>query len=130
MTNVLCLSNAAQLILFAARGDDNPLSDPKTLGFAAVVVVAGLAGAAYFFAKRFREKWLKTSSGALFNGLCGAHELSPSERALLKKIAQAYQLPQPARLFLEPGYFDPDRLAPILGKATEPVISLRNKLFT
>ena len=51
-----------------------------------------------------REERLQRTNNpwALFRSLCRAHQLQRQEVRLLRRVARAQQLDQPARLFLEP----------------------------
>ena len=69
------------------------------------------------------------SPAALFRGLCNEHHLDRSERKLLKQMARAAGYDQPARLFLEPGCFEPRELSAALRSQLDQIAVLRVKLF-
>jgi hypothetical protein len=72
---------------------------------------------------------LFNSPRALFRTLCRAHELDRSARRLLLQIAHAQQLRPPARLFLEPAAFQPERLGPAFGPQRSAIEALARKIF-
>lgn len=66
---------------------------------------------------------------ALFRALCGAHQLSRSDRQLLRQLAHAHALNQPALLFVEPERFDTAELGEAWQKQRERLAELRSRLF-
>jgi hypothetical protein len=66
---------------------------------------------------------------ALFQALCTAHHLEPAQRRLLKRLARYHEIPQPARLFLEPELFDPGSLGAGFHGKTDELLELRERLF-
>ena len=65
----------------------------------------------------------------LFKSLCQAHGLSRGEQSLLKQLARQKQLELPARVFLEPGMFQPDNLPTDLKAQAARYQSLGKRLF-
>ena len=94
----------------------------------AAVVIAAVCGAIYL-ATRCANYWRYRSPAALFLGLCGVHGLGSGDRRLLKQLARAHKLSDPARLFIEPAYLAPNRLPGSLRARTAAVATLRNRLF-
>lgn len=66
---------------------------------------------------------------ALFAELCRAHRLDWSARRLLAQLASSQRLSSPAQLFLEPQYFEADRLDDAMQKRREELHLLRDKMF-
>lgn len=84
------------------------------------------------FVARLQERQrplLSKSPLGLFLGLCRAHGLRWSERWLLWRVAMTRRLRDPARLFLEPGLFDPGTLTPSLRAQAVELRQLRERLF-
>jgi hypothetical protein len=55
--------------------------------------------------------------------------LNWSDRRLLRKLARSRGLSHPARLFVEPGHFEPSSLAPPLRPQAGHLDQLRHRLF-
>jgi hypothetical protein len=96
--------------------------------FVAAVVIAAFGVVAGILAKQDKHR-LFNSPRALFNALCKAHGLDRVSRALLKQVARAQQVTVPARLFLEPSWFEPNMLGPELQSQREAIAILRKRLF-
>lgn len=67
--------------------------------------------------------------GALFRALCRAHQLGRFDRSLLKQLARAHQLEQPALLFVEPARFDTEALGEAFRRQRDRIAGLRARLF-
>jgi hypothetical protein len=93
----------------------------------AVMVITVLAILARVVARR--EKQSFDSPRALFQELCRAHRLDFANRQLLKRLARAAGVKQPARLFLEPQRFEPRNLPKDLQEKWPIIESLRSRLF-
>ncbi len=65
----------------------------------------------------------------LFFSLCRAHELPWSQRWLLWRLARAWRLKPPARLFLEPQWFEVAGLGPAWRSRAAELKWLRDRLF-
>ncbi len=65
----------------------------------------------------------------LFRELSRAHNLDFSSRRLLRELALAYQLEQPAEVFLQPAALRPDRLPDYLLSKQAEVRALQQQLF-
>ena len=96
--------------------------------FVAVLVIAAFSIVATILARRDKSR-LFNSPRALFNALCRAHGLDRTSRALLKQLAVCQRLTPPARLFLEPDYFDPASLPDELQGHRDAYLALRKRLF-
>ena len=66
----------------------------------------------------------------LFTQLCDAHKLDWYSRWLLHRLARAGGLDHPARLFLEPEWFDRSYLKGRLAKQAVRVERLRDRIFS
>jgi len=76
-----------------------------------------------------RERRVSHSPWCLFKELCMAHELSLRERQLLTRLAQQHRLEQPTALFVEPTWWEPQRLGPAWSKCHSELDRLRKRLF-
>lgn len=65
----------------------------------------------------------------LFRALCRAHQLSRSERQLLRRLARSHRLNQPALVFVEAERFDPDSLGAAWSDDQARLRALRDRLF-
>jgi hypothetical protein len=65
----------------------------------------------------------------LFRDLCAAHRLTYRQRHLLRRVAQAQQLPQPAILFLNPQSWDLGPASPLDPRTRQELESLQRQLF-
>jgi hypothetical protein len=95
------------------------------LGAATVVFVAWLV--LRFIASR--ERRISHSPRCLMNELCAAHALSARERQLIRRMAQQHRMEHPALLFLDPAWWDFDRLGPAWSKCHGELDRLRKRLF-
>jgi hypothetical protein len=75
------------------------------------------------------RKFSCDSSRRLFRELCGAHRLNLSRRRLLKRLASARQIADPAMLFLQPEYFETTSLPAHLESSTVEIQKLHDRLF-
>lgn len=94
----------------------------------AAALIAVLGGALYVVSRILHQRE-HDSHPALFAGLCRLHRLGGTSRSLLAQIARAHGLAHPARLFLEPEWFEPSRLPPPLAARSAEVVALRRRLF-
>jgi hypothetical protein len=69
------------------------------------------------------------SPHGLFHELITAHKLASRERQLLKRLAQHWNLENPALLFVEAEWWTAERLGPSWTKALPAVEQLRKRLF-
>ncbi len=83
----------------------------------------------YVVAKRKRSEFLHNSPKRLFYELCRAHQLHMWNRRLLKKLAAARGVQNPAELFVDPKYFDAADLPQGLQSAAPELRQLRHALF-
>ena len=71
----------------------------------------------------------RSKARALFHELTAAHGLDFASRQLLKRLARATGVKQPARLFLEPQRFEPRNLPKDLQEKWPVIESLHSRLF-
>jgi len=69
------------------------------------------------------------SPRALFRGLCRVHKLKLGERFLLWKVARGERLSDPADVFVDPAWLDPQRLGPAWSADKTRLENLRRRLF-
>jgi hypothetical protein len=97
-----------------------------------VLLVAGvfvlIAFIASIVARRDKRR-LYNSPRALFRELCRAHQLDGPSCRLLRRLARRQRLAQPARLFLEPRWFDPADAGPELESQRAELAELCKRLF-
>ena len=95
----------------------------------AVALVVLTIAALYFWTllRKPRTGGAGASSEDLFSELCEEHGLNRLERALLLQIANTYELPQPAVLFVDPWTLEQAAAAP--GPEAHRYGSLRQRLF-
>jgi hypothetical protein len=98
----------------------------------ALLILAVIALGLFFYStvvKPRREKKIFASSRALFVSLCRAHKLKYKEIWLLWRLARAEQLSDPARLFLEPAWFEESSLPPNFRARAKQFESICNRIF-
>jgi hypothetical protein len=93
------------------------------------VLFAGFAVAIYRSSRRGESEFDVDSDAKLFRDLCRAHHLSSANRRLLRRLASARGVEEPARLFIEPKHFEPAHLPETLQSAADKIRRLRDRLF-
>lgn len=78
---------------------------------------------------RYREQRTAHSPWQLFYDLCAAHRLSHAERSLARQLARDLRLDQPGMLFVEPAWWDNQRLPRPLHRQLAAIEKLRKRLF-
>jgi hypothetical protein len=78
---------------------------------------------------RVRSNFQTESKRGLFSELCRAHGLNSSSRRLLRLLAVARELKNPATLFVEPSHFASNNLPHALRHAGKDLQRLRERLF-
>lgn len=96
--------------------------------FVAVAVLSVAAGGIHLL-RRALQHHSSYSHWGLFTSLCRLHRLDRNSRRLLKQVVQSQRLGQPARVFTEPQWLDPDRLPGALRQRAEDLTALRTLLF-
>ena len=98
-----------------------------------LVSVIALVGMSFWMLARVMAKQDRkqgfNNPKELFKSLCQAHGLSRGEQGLLKQLARQQQLDPIARVFLEPGMFQPENLSPGLKSQAVRIQSLGKRLF-
>jgi hypothetical protein len=97
-----------------------------------LLILAGIAIAIFtilMVVKSRRRRAGYASPRGLFFTLCRAHKLSWVECWLLWRLARLEQLDEPARLFLEPEWFDDFSLHGALRQRAEQLKNIRDRLF-
>ena len=112
----------------AARGSSD--MDTGAMVVWLMIAAGGIAAVCLglYVLSRTLQKRRRYSHPALFVGLCRVHGLRRGARAVLAQLARSHGLNHPARLFLEPEWFDPDRLPAGLRSRSNEVAVLREKL--
>jgi hypothetical protein len=94
------------------------------------IALAVLAGMISSIAKRRSTKTFSSdSSGKLFRELCAIHGLKRASRRLLKRLAEARGVANPAMLFVEPQHFDTKGLPSELRSSAKELRQLSERLF-
>jgi len=123
------------LVLLAQASPNAPKPGDWQFGWGSVAIVAGVAVGislvAWLIMRWFkaRERRLSNSPWRLFYDLVAAHELNPRERNLVTRLAQQFRLEQPAMIFAEPAWWEPERLGPAWSRRLPELERLRRRLF-
>lgn len=91
-------------------------------------VVVGIWLLSRILARQERDRRYN-SRPALFRALCRVHALKRPTRQLLKDLARAQGLADPARLFVEPQRFHEVNLPPALRSQKQQLTALQDRLF-
>jgi hypothetical protein len=123
-------------ILLAQVGKPNaPRPGDWTFGWASVAMLAAASLAiivvAWLISRSFavRQRRIGNSPSRLFKDLCLAHNLTNRERQMLGRMAQQFRLQQPAALFVEPAWWEAERLGTSWSRRMPEVERLRKRLF-
>jgi hypothetical protein len=100
-----------------------------TLLSLAALLIATLV-VAYRSSRRNKLEFTSDSSRRLFRELCRAHRLTWANRRLLRHLAEARQVAQPAGLFVDASYFDTMNLPKRLQRSSREIERLRDQLFS
>jgi hypothetical protein len=129
------MNNSLSLLVTAALAAKPPRPGDWSFGWAGVASIAEVALAiivclwaitTYFSADKERTT---NSPQRLFTDLCSAHKLSRRERHLLKWLANAHRLDQPAMLFIEPSWYSAEKLGPTRNRYGDELDRLRQQIF-
>jgi hypothetical protein len=123
------------LLLFAQVSGSAPQPGDWRFGWAGVGVVA--AGAltiilCAWLVMRWlarRQRQIRHSPWSLFKDLATAHGLNHRERLLLTRLARHFRLEQPAVIFVEPAWWEQERLGPSWTRRLPQLDQLRRRLF-
>jgi hypothetical protein len=110
---------------------DRPKLDPTILIACFGILLAIVCGIWLLSRLLTRQEGrrLFNSPRQLFRGLCGQHELSRTERRLLKQVARFENIEQPASLFLQPEAFDIAARHPEFAQQVPQLRDLCRRLF-
>jgi len=113
------------------RSKRGGLDEGELLAIGLTVLMVGIGGwlLSRWLARQEAGKRRSHSRRQLFRTLCAAHELSGHDRRLLRQLARAHRLRDPARVFLEPQRYDPKVLSPALEAKQHELNQLRGRLF-
>jgi len=134
MTMLLWSPLIAQALI-AQVSANAPKPGDWQFGWISVGIVAGVATGVCIVAWiilriiRARERRITNSPWQLFKDLTAAHELNHRERNLLTRLAQQFRLEQPAVLFVEPAWWEADRLGQAWSRRLPEIEKLRRRLF-
>jgi hypothetical protein len=81
------------------------------------------------FTRRAQRTFTCNSSSRLFRELCRVHRLNGAARRLLKSLAAARGLENPALVFVKPECFEPADLPPQLAASAAELRQLFQRLF-
>ena len=124
----MTLSYSFQTLTLLAARSQGDSSQALVWIFAAGVVIAVVV-VGLVLATRAAHKRRTNSHSGLFAGLCQHHKLDRSSRNLLKALGQAHRVRYAARVFLDPGLFEPKGLPPALRARKDELLALRQQLF-
>jgi|YNPBryunderm2012_1023409.scaffolds.fasta_scaffold02630_3 hypothetical protein len=105
---------------------------PRTGGsefWPVVVLVVAVLALGWLLSRFLTRSQQKQRPWALFLALCRRHRLSWRECRLLWQLARTHSPQMPARVFLEPELFQPDRLSNHANAKTALLEQLRIRLF-
>jgi hypothetical protein len=97
------------------------------VSIAALLITAAVV--AHRSSRRGQREFTHDSPRLLFWELCRAHKLPLASRRLLKRLAAAHGVSDPAILFVNSTHFDPASLPANLQPAADQIRTLRNQLF-
>jgi uncharacterized protein (TIGR03382 family) len=97
------------------------------IGATALLVVVMLVS--YWRSRRRKMEFLSNSSPQLFSELSAAHRLDRANRRLIKSLAAAGGQKNAAALFVEPGYFETEKLPESEKISLDAFRQLRHELF-
>jgi hypothetical protein len=122
----------------SASSGGQPSASPSAWNLQAAIVVGAIAfllavlSAVCWLVSRWlkaRDEKTVNSPWGLFHELCAAQGLNHRERQWLSRLARQQGLDQPAALFVEPAWWEPDRLGPTWESVLPQLHELRNRLF-
>lgn len=112
------------------RFQDREVTWETWLGLALpIILIIGLLAFFKWWTGRGSTR-LHTGPWALFRELAAAHELTWSEKRLLKRLIKAGRVAHPAHVFIDPAVYQSKEAARQLANHWPRVLNLREKLFT
>ena len=130
------MKSLAWLPLLAQANARAPKPGDWRFGWDSVAMVAGGALVviivAWFISRLLakRQRQISDSPWCLFKELCTAHSLNHRERQLLTRLAQQFRLEQPTALFIEPAWWEAERLGPAWARTLPELDKRRKRRFT
>jgi hypothetical protein len=103
-------------------------ADLWTLVSMAALLIA-VAVVAYRSSQRRKQEFTHDSPRQLFRELCRAHRLPLASRRLLKRLAAARHVADPAMLFVNSGHFETANLPENLNPSADEIRKLHERLF-
>jgi hypothetical protein len=137
MTRLACHG----LVLLATREEmhrvwgrfdhQRPGFNPSQLVFLFTGIVVAIAAAVVWrvLKRRGARMFSSDSAAKLFRELCAAHGINRSGRRLLKQLADASGVSDPATLFVEPRYFQAEKIPRELRTSANELRLLGETLF-
>ena len=122
------------LLLAQARAN-NPRPGDWSFGWGTVGIIAAASAGIVMviwlimLGLKLRARRTTHSPWELFGELCAAHRLAHGERSLLKSLARDLKLEQPGVLFVEPGWWESQRLPPSMVRHVAALEKVRKRLF-
>jgi hypothetical protein len=114
----------------AARKPNPPEGMSATVYWLLVLAAIVVVGLAVSYAVSLIKRWrVKAIPLGLFWSLCSAHKLQWSERFLLWQLARLEHLTDPARLFLEPEWYNASSLPAELRFKAAQLKKIYHRLF-
>jgi len=123
---MLTIADSDRAFQYSSRGGGPSLF--LLMLFAGAAIALAIAG--FYFWNRLRASQGGNADGSvqgLFADLCECHHLSRSDRSLLTGLAQAFELTQPAALFVDP--WSLDQAAAAADPDAPRYRAIRDKLF-
>jgi hypothetical protein len=130
--NLILLASREEMHRVWGRFDhERPGISTKQIAIAiAVVALLVVVGIAWRTLKRrMASTFSSDSSVKLFRELCAAHGITRSDRRLLKQLAAASGVADPATLFVEPRFFDLPNLPGEMKASATALRALNETLF-
>ncbi len=122
-------------MLLAQVKANEPKPGDWSFGWGTVGIIAAVSAAIVLaiwlimLIVRMREQRTTHSPWLLFGDLCAAHALTHPERQLAKNLAKELRMDHPGVLFVEPTWWEPERLPPALKHQLPALEKLRKRLF-
>jgi hypothetical protein len=104
-------------------------STELTLIIGATTLLVVVMFISHWRSRRRKMEFLRNSSPQLFSELSAAHRLDRANRRLIKRLATANGQKNAAALFVEPSYFETEKLPASEKISPEDFRQLRHELF-
>lgn len=131
---------ALPLLLAAPGGSFSKLGNTfhqegAIVGWQAIALIVGSAvtiiGVVWLTMRLLKARHKRNANcpWRLFKDLCAAHSLTHRDRQLLSQLAHEHHLEHPAMLFVEPAWWEADKLDRSWQRSLAELHSLRDRLF-